>query len=78
MAHAKLDVFGCEAEVACLSSAALDLRRAGTDDATVAEQIRGLAIDGPVTGESARRIGALLARYGIGSAPLQAFGRLLG
>ena len=78
MVDPKLDVFGCEAEAASLALAAAELRRKGMSAAAVRGRLRELAISAPVTAADARRIGGLFEQFGIGSAPLQAFGKPIG
>lgn len=69
------DVFGCEAEAACLSRYRTELLAEGMDEATVNITVREVALQGPVTSKQAKRIGELFAWYGIKAAEPQAFGK---
>jgi hypothetical protein len=71
----KLDAFGCELEVATLARLRKDLLREGKSPQEVAAVLGGYALRGPVTPHYTRKWIDLFRQYGIGPAPLQAFGK---
>ena len=71
------DLFGCEAEVACLSAEFQRLVATGFSENDALDAIRGIAINKAVSPESVAPIARLFMRFGVTAAPLQAFGKPL-
>lgn len=77
MVDSQADIFGCEAEAAALSRYKRELRGRGMPQEMIDRLTGKVALRGPVTPQGARLIGALFKKYGVGAAPLQAFGELV-
>ena len=71
----RTDIFGCEAEVACISKYWEELRSRGMPEQAIHRIIAKVAIKGPVKPRNVRVIRALFKKYGIEVADPQVFGK---
>lgn len=69
------DVFGCEAEVACINKYWDELEDRGMPPGAIAKIINKVAINGPVKPHNVKIISALFKKYGIEAAEPQVFGK---
>ena len=74
MADAHRDLFGCEAEAACLARYHEELRERGLGDEAARRIVRRVAVREPVTAAKVRLFSALFKKYGIEAAPFQVHG----
>ncbi len=75
LADGRLDAFGCEIEVALLSFMRREREAQGDTPEQAREYVKRFALRHPVTANDTRTWIALSKQYGIGPAPLQAFGK---